>query len=75
MQKILSIPCQRQQFLITHSGKVIHYIMRFSGNGFAGIGCSKTDHGCTGSHSRLQTMKRIFKDVCVFRSSSKYLHP
>ena len=37
---------QRQEFIIGHSDKVVHDVMGFSGDGFAGVGGGESDNGC-----------------------------
>ena len=57
---------QGQELVVGHAGEVVYYIMCFASDGFTCIGGGKSDHCCPGSHSGLQAVERIFKDVGVF---------
>ena len=65
---------ERYHFFVCHAGEVVYYIMGFSGDGFAGVGGGKSDHGCPGSHAGLQAVERILKDVGVFGGGFKDFH-
>ena len=62
---------ERNHFFVCHAGEVVYYIMCFASDGFTCIGGGKSDHCCPGSHSGLQAVERIFKDVGVFGGGFK----
>ena len=66
---------QDQELVVGHAGEVVYYIMCFASDGFTCIGGGKSDHCCPGSHSGLQAVERIFKDVGVFGVASKISIP
>ena len=66
---------ERNHFFVCHAGEVVYYIMCFASDGFTCIGGGKSDHCCPGSHSGLQAVERIFKDVGVFGGGFKDFHP
>ena len=66
---------QDQELVVGHAGEVVYYIMCFASDGFTCIGGGKSDHCCPGSHSGLQAVERIFKDVGVFGGGFKDFHP